>query len=59
MAELIDDYVIGLQVSEDNVLLVQGFDTQKDFLNVELGLVFSESAFNLEVLAEITAWAVV
>ena len=56
---LVNDHVVWFQVSEDNVLLVQGLDAEQNLLDIQPGLVLAEALLDLEVLAQVATGAVI
>lgn len=59
MAMLVYDHIIRLKVSENYVLLVKSLYAKKNLLYVEPRFVFAKATLDLEILAEITSWAIV
>ena len=59
MALLVQDYIVGLQVSVDDVSTVQRLKSEYDLANEELGFPFREYVLYLYVLVEVAAGTVV
>lgn len=59
MAISINDYVVRLQVPENDVLLVKGLNAKQDLFDILSCFTLFKVALNLEVLTQITAWAVI
>ena len=59
MAIFVDNDIVRLQVSKDNVLLVQSLYAQKNLRGVEPCLVLGETSLDLQILAQVTPWTIV
>ena len=59
MTIFVDNDIVWLQISKDNVLLVQSLYAQKNLRGVEPCLVLRETSLDLQILAQVTPWTVV
>ena len=59
VAFLVNDHIVGLKVSEDDVLFMKSLNSKEYLLDVEPRLILTEALFNLQVLAQVATWAVI
>jgi hypothetical protein len=59
MSLCIKNYVIWFQISKDDVFAMQFFQSEKNFAGVKASLVFIKTLFKLQILCQVTSWAVV